>query len=889
MSNPNPILQRLTERKLKLKSLREKAADLLINTGARGSQVSTWISERVDAFLIEVFEETLEGLDASSRARILAGSCVVGVGGTGRKEPALYSDVDLMFLHLPTAQSQFTKFTSAAVRDLWDVGLKLGHSLHTPATALQTARQEIQFSTSLCESRLLWGSQDVFDNFKSTMRRKFFLPHMKRFVLDCIAGRAEESDEHGSTIKELEPDIKKSLGGLRDVHLIRWVGFAVHGTTDIDSLRMAGALRPHDARRLQAAWEFLMQIRMELHVKSGRPMDVLTRDDQLWLTNNRRIEGTDGQRDVEVFMQTFFQHSANIAEIAEHFVKRNIPGSWLQNFWSRLTARRLDDVFIVSRRGVDIVPQHHDEILASLEKILRLYRTAHLCDAPLVPEVADALREREIDAEMTTEVGRVFRQILRGGGRLGQTLRGMYHTRVLDALIPDVAHLRGLLQFNQYHHYTVDEHTFRAIEAVRQFEFSKDQFGSAYRHVRHKATLHLAVLLHDIGKGFDEDHSEVGARISLRIAQRLNMTEHKTDMLHFLVLKHLRMAHIAFRRDISDENLLIEFAHEVGSAERLRMLYVLTAADIQAVGPGAWTEWKAELLTELYNRSMLILSGQPVRFFEVEMMNRVTNRVRNLASDAENADAMLGLLPRFPAHYFVDSDEEEIVRDLQTVLQMDKDEVRVVGRYNADLEIVDYVIFASGKPSVGCFHKIAGVLTALRMEILVARIATTKDGIVVDRFRVRDRDFIGAVPDERMDNVATLVKSALSTDGDVQKLIHSSRTFGPAEPKAALFSNLETRVVVDNDSSLTHTVIDVFAHDRPGLLFVITRTIYRMGLSVGMAKISTHLDQVVDVFYVTDENGRKLPDSDRLNEIRNTLLDELAALDCEDDLASAVQ
>lgn len=865
--------------------VRGRARELRDNR-ASGTQVATYLSEKVDRVIIGLVEQRHAVLDETTRQRCLENGCVIAVGGSGRGDLAPYSDADLLFLYQKPITTEFSELTSNVVRDCWDSSIKLGQSLHTISDAITMAKQEIQFATSLVEARLIWGSKELFAKFQRRVGRKVFAQRLKPFILDCLEGRKEERDEQGSTTKQLEPDIKKSLGGLRDIHLIRWISFAHYGVRGIDGLRSRGVLTARDAKALIAAYDFLMGVRIDMHLSAGRAHDVLTRDEQLRISRARGIEDTPRQRDVERFMQEYFQHTAAVAEVAEQFARRHVPGSLAQRTIARLTARRIDQYFLRSRIGIDVDPAQREHVCSSLDRLLELYLHCLVYNLEPVPELVESIRESvsEIEPDISKFGGRAFRRLLRAPGDLGKVLRSMYHTGVLELVIPDIAHIRGLLQFNQYHHYTVDEHTFRAIEACRRFETDPGPVGSAYRNSKHKATLNLAILLHDIGKGYDEDHSDVGARISERIAADWQMSDNKAQMLVFLVHKHLKMSHLALRRDTTDVNLLVEFAHEVGRPELLRMLYILTAADIQAVGPGAWTEWKAGLLDELYNRTMLILSGQPVERLEEEFRSDVKDNVIKLIglqkgsaagdSSAKSANSrLLEIFDKFPTHYLVDEPAADLVEDLHAVAELKPDDLFVNGHYN-DNGTCEYRIVTSVQTVKGCFHRIAGALTSNRMAIVSARICTTNDGVIVDSFTVVDNDFAGQVPEHRIDNVCETVRAALRNERSVEEMFRGGQRYGAAT-RSELFSNLETRVVVDNDVSEKYTVIDVFAHDLPGLLFVVTRAIHRMKLTVALAKVSTHLDQVLDVFYVTDRDGNKLPNEAEVQRVQSKLLSEL--------------
>jgi [protein-PII] uridylyltransferase len=886
MSQPahltNDPASRLKECRAEVVAIRTHAQALFVG-GATGIQVAAAISEATEEFVKRVFQETVDRLPEDRRTFVAKNVAVIAVGGTGRGELCPYSDVDLLFIVRPVAMQVAGDCVSQAVRDYWDAGLRLGHAVRGVADTLNLARQEIDVATALVEARLLWGDRGLFDQLLTEFKRKIIRSRVAAFIDDCVAAREKERTEFGSAVKQLEPDVKRSPGGLRDLHLLRWVGFARFATADIESLRLKGALSRDEARILLSAYDYIKHVRVDLHFAAGRCQDVLVRDEQLRITDERHIEGTIGQRPVERFMQIYFRHSTAIAELSERFITLHRPRSLFASLFRSLTTHRSDGVYLVGNDGIDVVPRHRDEVLSGLEGILKFYRTAALYQVAPSAEFAERIREAapKLDGDVSAEAAQLFRDILNCHGNLGLILRSMFRTGVLEIVIPPMAHVRCLLQFNQYHSYTVDEHTLRAIEAIEGFDRDPGLLGEAYRAVRKKCVLHLALLLHDLGKGYDEDHSFVGRAIANRTADRLRMRDEDRETLSFLVHRHLAMAHQAFRRDTSEYEEILDFSREVGSAERLRMLFVLTAADVMAVGPGVWTQWKSQLVSELYDRTMILLSGQDAAVDQARRLAKIRRKVMQIVSEGsppsrETAETvqLRDLLDKLPAHYLSTTAPERIAFDLRAMLQYRPGQIQVEGYFDASTQTVEYRIITHENDVSGCFHKATGVLTAHRLEIASAQICTTPDGFVIDSFHVHDGDFAGEIPAQRIEEVASAMKDTLSGRVHVEELFHRHRRFG-ASRKLQPLSNLPASVVIDNNSSERFTVIDVFSHDRPGLLYTLSRKIFELELSVVLAKIATHLDQVVDVFYVTERAGRKLDGPDRLKVVQSTLLTTL--------------
>lgn len=861
--------------------------------GASAVHTAALQSERFDAFVVMVLNEHLQDLDPHTRSRVEAESSLLAVGGSGRAETCPYSDVDLLFLFNPSISIVYEPLASQVQRDFWDCGLKVGASVRTLADSIQWARQEPQFATSLVDARWLCGSTSMVEQLQSRYRRQVVRARTQQFITDAVAARDKERADYGATTQQLEPDLKRSLGGLRDLHLIRWIGFARYGAADLDSLRLHSAITMEESRRLVHAHEFLTGLRIDLHLAAGKEQDVLTREDQLRISKKRNIQAVGVQSPVERFMQEYFQHSTAVADIARRFVTRTRRSPLVERFVRFVMSYRVDDIYYVGPEFVDIGYRHRTAALSSLEGILKLFMTAARYNVCVAPHLLELIKAQSLKppAQLSAEASHAFLALLRTSGKLGVALRGLYETGVLEAVLPCWQHIRCLLQFNQYHHFTVDEHTLRTIEAAEGFLTDGGALGQAYREIHHKELLHLALLLHDAGKGFEEDHSELGRRLAEEMANRLGLPDHQRDLVMFLVHRHLKMADLALRRDIGDRALLLKFSHEVGSPDALSMLFVLTAADISAVGPNTWNEWKAELLSTLYERTMLWLSGKSHLFDESIRLRQIQQQVVQLccvpaessgeASSEQAAiesEAWQRRVELCPAHYLLETSPARIAADMRVIRARRPDEIHVEAQYDAETGTVEYRVITDETIAAGCFHKLAGVLSAKRMEILTATICTTQDGMIIDALRVRDADHAGEIPEFRTEEVAAAIRKVLRNETDVQTLLKSRGRFAVKAIQGPV-SDLPLRVVIDNETSDRFTVIDVFAHDRPGLLYEITRALYVLQLSVVLAKIATHFDQVLDVFFVTDAVGDKIHDGERLKSIRQHLMAELTAFE----------
>jgi [protein-PII] uridylyltransferase len=875
------------ERRARVQALRDQCAQEFA-AGIPGCIITANYCAAVERLLLEFLGEvSREGL-SSDLPELQRQGCILAVGGTGRGELAPYSDVDLLLVPNRSG-SEFEEFTGRFLTFLGDSGLKPGAAMRDFNEILQHARQDPQAATALVEGRLIWGDAELAKRVLVAFKSRIVDGRRRQFIEDCLAARQITGDNTIPMAQELQPDVKSSVGGLRDLHLIRWIGFARYGVADIESLRLRGALTKEDARAVRDTWEFLTRIRVNLHLHARKAQDRLTRDDQLRIAEEGGYTADPGRRPVEKFMQEYFNRTMQLAAVTRRFAAVQRPATLYSQTRQLLVGHRADRVFHVGPDRIEVARRNLSVVTGSLEGMLKLFRTAAFYGVPPAPHVLEAVTQAvpALAQTFSAESGRLFLDILKCTKPLGMVLRLMAHTGVLDKVIPDYTHIRNLLQFNQYHHFTVDEHTLRAVENCVAFEQDEGPIGAAYRSIPNKEVLHLAVLLHDIGKGFDRDHCLVGEEIGARIAERLGMPAAHREQVQFLILKHLVMADHAWRRDITDPKLLFEFSRECGSPNSLRMLYVLTAADVSAVGPGTWTSWKGNLLAEFFDRCLVILSGKHYSFHEQERFQEVKAQVA--AALQQSPPALPGAQPSVPleagwidrqlagcsAYYLTCTPPTQIAADLRTIASLTPESIEVHADWDEATGTLEYrVITRNPQVIEGCFHKIAGVLAAKRLEILSADVNTTQEGVIVDSFRVRDKDFSESPPPYRISDVGDAIRAALLGQQSIQEMFRRGRKFG-AGPAPALPSGLTTRVHVDHESSDTRTIIDIFTQDRSGLLYVIARTLYELNLSVDLAKIATHFDQVMDVFYVQEKDGRKVTDPDRLAQIRDTLTETL--------------
>ncbi len=841
--------------------------------GALGAQVSTALSDLYDRVIVAAFHEAIGQLPSADRPRLLNGLALVAVGGYGRSELSPHSDLDLLFLHPPRPHPAVQELVNRLVRGLWDTGVKLSQSVRTPGDAAAFARRDLPHRTALTETRLLAGSQALFAELQRGVHRLGASTSLNRYIDAVLEERRKEHQDYFATSNLLEPNVKKSPGGLRDVHLLRWIAQPRYGTRDPQMLRVGGVLTPEDARTLAASVELLTRVRNELHFHAGAAQDVLTRDEQVRMSQWLGFETQGALLGVERFMIQVHRAMTGLHDLVMRFCAGARRGNLLRAGLNRLLSRRIEQHYLLDREKIAVDPQAGADVLRRADVLLRCFDLARLHGVEVAHETLERVRAAVPGCEITPESRRRFLEIVAEPQDLGLLVRNLHRVGLLGRFIPAFEHARCLMQFNQYHKYTVDEHSIRALESATFRLKDAGPVGQAYRDVKRKDVLHLALLLHDIGKGYEEDHSEVGKRLAEELSVLLGLGDHERQQLVFLVHKHLIMAHAATRRDLSDPATIVPFVRSVGTVETLRMLYLLTVADTDAVAPGSLTSWKESLFTELYMRSMEELAGEAPVADEPARAAKIRAELQARFQKDFDPAWLAAQLDAMPFGYLIKTPPDELAAHLRAQKDLDPQGVRIISTWLADTGLLQYTVLTRDALTPGLFSKITGVLAAERFRIVNAEILTRKDGLVVDSFRGVDADYRREPPPERRLEVAKRIEDVLLGRRSLESAAALQAGPEPARPTHPTGS--PTQVEIDGVSSDRYTIVEVFADDRPGLLYTIARTLFELGFSIGTAKIATSLDQVVDVFYVSDRSGAKVTDEARLAGLRRRLLEEI--------------
>lgn len=833
--------------------------------GAPGVQTGALATDLLDCMVCEVWRSIVAELPAESADRVRSHVVLVAHSGYGRREMSPYSDLDIMLLHDSHAGPVVGDVARQLLQDLFDAGMDVGQSVRTLGDACRLAAADATILSAMIDCRPLAGNVALLDHFMAKLRTN--ANRLRRRTAEhLLEARAHERAKFGQTVSLLEPNVKRSPGGLRDIQLVRWLGWTMWGESSIDTLARAGKLLRPDADCLRDALEFLMRLRNDLHLAAGRSVDDLTRDEQLRIAHARGVDSHEGLLGVERFMRDYFHHTKEVAHVLENVrLSCQRPHS-IRHWWGAILGHRVDGLFRVGPREIAALSGTKSRVAGSLSLTVRLVELSLLYDLPIDHATWEAVRgagSRGSSQPVDADTNARFLSLFGHSGQLAEALRRLHSVRLLEKIIPQFGHARDLLQFNNYHKYTVDEHCILAVERAVNLAGDAGWLGTVWRQIKRKRTVLLALLIHDLGKGFMEDHSDVGAAIARDVASRLSLPADEAEILEFLVQKHLVMAQLAFRRDLGDSSLVLRFACDVGSPEVLHMLAILTAADVSAVGPGTWTRWKADLLGELYFQTLGYLDGESPSVHA----DRNSRSLEKLLAEWEPDDLVVRLAQQLPRAYLHTTEPARIVEELRQLSRLPASGVFVATRWQPNTATVAVTVGTRENVAPGVFHRLAGALASQRLEILAADIHTLEGRLVIDHFIVQDPDFTGAPPPERLVEIADTIRAALKAD----RAPLFARRWNPLVPQMNPATLPPVRVLFDNESSEYSTIIEVFAHDSIGLLYSIAKTLFEADLSVQAAKIGTYLDQVVDAFHVTDAEGHKIIDPQRLAAVRSRL------------------
>jgi len=841
--------------------------------GASGQESVQAHAHFIDGFLRQLFD--LVRQDAQRDRQAPTRVVLVALGGYGRGELHPSSDIDLMVIYEGGMTPFVQRITQELLYTLWDLGLQVGHSCRSLPDCLAIARTDFPSRTSMQEARYVAGDRNLFKRFQSVLRTNLFRKDFAGFLETALAERDQRYRKFGASPYIGEPNVKESAGGLRDIHTAMWLASAKFGARTLHELADKGLIADRERRSADEALTFLWRVRNELHFLSGHKNDVLSRDLQPQIARNFGYADDETALGVEKFMRDYYLRARVIHRVSRRLIARcQEMLSRRGSAQRRLRQEALADGLLFFDGRLHLAEADGRAFREDPTRLMKVFWHAHRlgCDLSIDLEraIEDSLDLIDEGFRRSVEVRDLLLAICRNWGRVAQVLGVMHELGLLGRYLPEWGALTCLVQYDAYHKFSADQHSLLAVETLESLapgqSAESEGIARVLTEVEKPELLILGMLLHDIGKAKGHGHAAKGIPLIKTLASRLGFAPAAGATLVFLVEHHLLMSHVAQRRDIDDPKTVERFAGSVRDPQWLRMLYLLTYADMKAVGPGVLTSWRAVILWELYSRTLVRLAGgRP----ETPDREAVARRVWAELGGEETREKVEAHLAWMSERYLVTTGAQRIAAHLRLIHHLEAAPVATELFHHPDLGFSDLLVVTPDLP--GLFSLIAGTLAANGVNILSAQIHTRADGIALDTFQVNDRIGEAITEESRWSRTLEDLRRVIRGDETVEALLerrHAGRREAETVPGPA-------KVAVDNDLSDTHTVVEVKCPDRVGLLYLITRTLSRAGLDIASARIATEIDQAFDAFYVTDREGRKIEDPEAMNRIREALEEAL--------------
>jgi [protein-PII] uridylyltransferase len=828
--------------------------------GRAAAQANAFLHDQLIRLAYEFVEERLIG------APIGDGFALVGLGGTGRGEMAPFSDLDLMFLTAKTPTAEQERAAEAILHLLWDIKLKVGHSVRSAAQLIALAKKDMTIRTAFLEARWLWGDEKLFDSTTARFRKQVVAGTAAEYVSAKLAERDQRHIKMGDSRYVVEPNVKDGKGGLRDLQTLYWIGKYVHGVEKPADLVGAGLLTAAEFRRFDRAERFFWSVRGHLHLLAGRAEERLSFEYQRQIAEIMHYADRPGKSAVERFMQFYFLNAKTVGDLTGVFLAQLDEQLGKKGFRFALPTirrrpRRLSG-FVLDRGRISIPDDRFfcDDPVRLLE-LFALAAREKLEVHPTAMRAAtrdSVLIDRKVREDPRANA--LFMDVLTSINSPELVLRWMNEAGVFGRFVPDFGRVVAQMQFDMYHHYTVDEHSIRAIgllAAIDRGELKNDHPLSTaiIKQLASRRVLYVAVLLHDIAKGRKGDHSILGAEVALKLCPRLGLDAAETETVSWLVRYHLLMSSTAFKRDLTDPKTIEDFARQVQSPERLRLLLILTVVDIRAVGPTVWNEWKRTLLRSLFEAAeerLRLGHKQHGRAELVEARQEDLAKALGWSSRVTHAHAK-----RLPDSYWL---AEPLAWQVSNARQVATAEAHI-GEARPSVVVEEDSESGATRVSVftpdreGLFYRICAGLASAGANIIDARIHTTRDGMALDNLLILDGRSQPYTDRRLRSRVARAVQAALtSSETPIVPSSESGR-------RGRAFEVAPSVAIADRASTRT-TVVEVNARDRPALLAQLAAAIHDQGLQIHSAHIATYGERAVDVFYLTRADGKKLNEQD---------------------------
>lgn len=847
-----------------------------------GRRSAEGLSRFQDELIRLIFDYTVAHVYRVTNPSDAERMAVIATGGYGRGLMAPGSDIDLLFL-LPYKQTPWGEsVVEYMLMILWDLGQKVGHATRTVDQTIKFAASDMTIRTGLLDAQPILGDSGLFKELKARFEKEV-MPAHAAFIDAKLAEREARHRRVGESRYRVEPNIKEGKGGLRDLHTLHWLAKDLSGEMGGESAFLSPIFTPEEQAVFRRCENFLWTVRCHMHFMRGRAEERLTFDVQPILAERLGYGSRGGLRSVERFMKHYFLVAKDVGDLTailcsslEMQQLKSLPGLAAVlnplNWRMRRTVRRQTE-FRIDNGRINVADRKVFE--RDPLNLLRFFVQAERTGSLPHPEALRLLRQslRLIDARLRhdPEANRLFIELLTSKGNPEATLRRMNEAGVLGRFIPDFGRVVSMMQFNMYHHFTVDEHLIRTVgelARIEQGELANELplTSRIFSTIQNRRALIVASLLHDIAKGRKEDHSIAGAAVARRVCPRFGLSSAETDTVAWLIEHHLVMSTTAQSRDLGDPKTIRQFADIVQSPERLKLLLLLTVADIRAVGPGTWNGWKGQLLRSLYYETEPLLAGGHTDLKHADRIAEAQDGLRK-ALTSWKPDEVERFIARPYPDYWLKTEHKRLVAHAELALQAEAAAKTFSSSYSTDAftAVTELTVLAPNHPRLLALF--AGACAASGANIVGAHISTTRDGAALDTFQLQREFSDDADEERRADRISKAIEKLRLGEVQLDLLMQRRK---PLERRIAAFS-VEPEVIISNNLSDSLTVIEVAGRDRPGLLFELTTALSDLSLDITSAHITTFGEKALDVFYVTDLAGKKVDSPQRHKVIKQRL------------------
>lgn len=793
----------------------------------------------------------------------------ISLGSFAREQMSPFSDIDILLLHKDNLKSNEKDAISKFSTLLWDININPAIQIKSFQEIKQTNKLDTTEKTALIDYKFIEGNNLLFEEYVKTVNSYIIEKGKMKFLLEHINAAMKRGEKYRDSVYKLEPNLKEGHGGIRDFNFICWINKILFNGGSLNTLIKKDIITIEDYDLLMKGVEFIFKVRNELHYYFNRKFDILTIEAQKDIASELGYITTSMSLNVEHFLRDYYVHARNISQITKKVINKGLQEIVYNKTHKKATIRKLGYGLIQYNNY--LTAEHPDIFVKNNELLINVFYIAAARSLKLSDKLINIIRNNLylIDENYLKKYGKLFLKVISSFPYSYKITKNMLNTGVLESIIPEFKEIICRVQYDLYHHYTVDEHTILALKFIDDLITSANprnkNYIDAYKRLKRKDLLALSILLHDIGKGQGFNHSVVGAKMSQTICKRLGMHPDDIDTVSNMVEQHLLMSHIAQRRDLHDIEVIEYFTNYLNNEDELHLLYLLTYADMNAVGGDLFNEWKSSLLTELYLKSKAALEKESI----INEYNKIVELKRKKLFERISDDIIRGFIDKLDSEYIFTYKVKHIIRHLNMIKRLNPD-VKVLTDFyvREDLNCLEFNICTYD--FLGLLKKLSGVFAYYGLNILGAQIFTFDNNIVIDTIQIVSPNDSANNLLKKGEQIESTIRDVICNKIAVEDLV--KKTYSPLFKKK-IPKEIKKKVEFDNEISSNYTVIDVYTEDKIGLLYKILSVFEDLGINVQKAKISTDVDRVVDSFYVTDKNYNKITEQTFIDKIKLSLME----------------